>query len=1034
MADQPGARLWPVIVDHRAQSAPTELVGLIPKGSDVAAGYEELTFAGLARAVDACARWIEARIGRAKQPETIAYMASNDVRYLVFLLASHKTGYQPLLPSTRLSDEAYKHILTATKCQKFFYTPDKQRRVSEIQTVQPDTKLFEVPSLVEFLETDSSPYPFEKTFKEAEDEVAIIIHSSGTTGMPKPVPLTHGFLATLDIGAYISRPEGRRSALFNDLQPGQLVLSTTPLFHLMGLIAFCEALFHETPFVMCPDKPLSVDTIVDVIHATHPTAALFPPSILEEISHSPSARAALKTLEAVYFAGAPLAPEVGDALEADTKVITLIGSSEMGVISSFVPQGEKVWGYFEWNPAYGVEMQPQGDGLYELVIPRRGDSRRIHGIFHTFPHLNKYHTNDLFARHPERPNLWKYHGRKDDVLVLSNGEKLNPVTLEKTVEGHPRVKHALVVGQGRFETALLVEPNAAVADETEFVDAIWPTVERANETVPKYGRVSRNKIRLASPAKPFTVTPKGTTQRRAVNSDYKDEIDAIYAAAAAEEAASVPQLPATLDLEHLRDYVRRLLADLLARSDLKDDEDLYGAGLDSLQTIHLARTLQSAVATLRGSVSVNQQQIYAHPTVAQLAQYLVDLIHGQTSTTSISRPERIANMITKYTSQLPAYRPLPAHLPAKSTVILTGSTGSLGTYLLHRLLTNQSIAKVYCFNRSDSAASRQHESFTSKGLDAALLTDPNRVEFLTVSFGAPHFGLADTVYTTLQESVDLIVHNAWKVNFNHPLESFEDPHLRGVLEFLRFSSTSTYRAHLAFVSSVSTIGNWTPEMGAVVPETPVEDVAAVLEQGYGESKHVSERLCVAAARVSGVPTTVLRVGQIGGPTTVLGKWNVDEWVPNLVKTSVAMGKVPADLGGYKVDWVPVDTLATITVELTQTRRREQTHDLHAVYHLVNPHKTAWEELVPALQEKYPHVQTVAFETWLRELEAVRSPSEEEVRAKPALKLLDFYRGLSGSVLSAEIAVEMTRQGSETMARLGGVTAQLMRNWLDQWAF
>ena len=129
-----------------------------------------------------------------------------------------------------------------------------------------------------------------------------------------------------------------------------------------------------------------------------------------------------------------------------------------------------------------------------------------------------------------------------------------------------------------------------------------------------------------------------------------------------------------------------------------------------------------------------------------------------------------------------------------------------------------------------------------------------------------------------------------------------------------------------------------------------------------------------------------------------------------------------------------DTLATITTELTHTRREEQSQTPHRVYHLVNPTKTAWADLVPAIQAKYPHVQAVGFDAWLQELEGIPSPSEEEVRAKPALKLLDFYRGLSGSVLSAEIAVERTRQGSETMARLGGVTGELVGNWLEQWGF
>jgi hypothetical protein len=82
---------------------------------------------------------------------------------------------------------------------------------------------------------------------------------------------------------------------------------------------------------------------------------------------------------------------------------------------------------------------------------------------------------------------------------------------------------------------LLVEPKWAECgekiDEAEFVGAIWPLVQRANTLVPKYGRIAKNKIRLAVREKPFELTPKGTTKRYAVNKEYKEEIDAIYVAA-----------------------------------------------------------------------------------------------------------------------------------------------------------------------------------------------------------------------------------------------------------------------------------------------------------------------------------------------------------------------------------------------------------------------------------------------------------------------------------------------------------------------
>lgn len=725
--------------------------------------------------------------------------------------------------------------------------------------------------------------------------------------MPKPVPLTHGFVATLDSVGFLPTPAGRRIAAPNDPSSNNLVLVTTPFFHLMGLYGLTSAIFHNTPFVTLPDKPVSVDLVLGTIRATNPTITLLAPAILEDISQTQAGLDCLETLNAVIYAGAPLAADIGNRILPYTNVVTLLGSSEMGIISSLVPEGEGNWGYFEWNPVYGVEMQHRGEELYELVIPRRENSRAIHGIFHTFPDRTEYASKDLFVQHPSNPNLWKYHGRFDDVIVLSNGEKLNPVTLEKMVECHPKICRAVLIGQGRFQTSLLIEPHwnehGMTIDEAAFIDEIWPVVERGNETVPNYGRITKTMIKLSSPEKPFKTTPKGTTQRQAVNRDYKEEIDTIYASADQQLNQSLPEI---ISLDNITQYINEAVCSLLGRETIDNNEDLYSAGLDSLQTIQLATILRNAVSfqvPANDHPQITAQHIYAHSTVTQLAQFLLKTISGD-SLVSIPRHERIRSMVAKYTEDIPIRPRSPAQLPPTSTVILTGSTGSLGAYLLHTLLTNENVSKVYCFNRSD-AQSRQIQSFIEKGLDAAPLSDTSRVEFLKVSFGESHFGIDDTKYASLLSTVDLIIHNAWKVNFNHPLESFEDPHIKGVREFISFSLESKYNAHLSFVSSVATIGAWTSEMGAVVPERPLENDEVVLKQGYGESKHVSERMCMIASEKARVPTTIFRVGQIAGPTTKSGLWNPDEWLPTIVATSKALRKVPNNLGSMPIDWVPV---------------------------------------------------------------------------------------------------------------------------------
>lgn len=73
--------------------------------------------------------------------------------------------------------------MKATDCQKFIYGSERKHRVFDIKKLSPDLQIVEMPSLWEMIEGQAPPYPFEKTYEEEEDNVALIIHSSGTTGM-----------------------------------------------------------------------------------------------------------------------------------------------------------------------------------------------------------------------------------------------------------------------------------------------------------------------------------------------------------------------------------------------------------------------------------------------------------------------------------------------------------------------------------------------------------------------------------------------------------------------------------------------------------------------------------------------------------------------------------------------------------------------------------------------------------------------------------------------------------------------------------
>jgi thioester reductase-like protein len=75
---------------------------------------------------------------------------------------------------------------------------------------------------------------------------------------------------------------------------------------------------------------------------------------------------------------------------------------------------------------------------------------------------------------------------------------------------------------------------------------------------------------------------------------------------------------------------------------------------------------------------------------------------------------------------------------------------------------------------------------------------------------------------------------------------------------------------------------------------PIEDPHVPLGQGYAESKWVAERILYEAAKHSSLRPIVVRISQISGG--INGAWNVSDWVPAMIKSSIALGCLPKLIG------------------------------------------------------------------------------------------------------------------------------------------
>jgi thioester reductase-like protein len=371
-------------------------------------------------------------------------------------------------------------------------------------------------------------------------------------------------------------------------------------------------------------------------------------------------------------------------------------------------------------------------------------------------------------------------------------------------------------------------------------------------------------------------------------------------------------------------------------------------------------------------------------------------------------------------------------------VVLTGSTGHLGTYILDALLSNTRVKSVDCLNRSENAQARQEAQLKQRGLQLWNDHSAASVAFHTTNLAEPQLGLSDTVYRALGANTTHYIHCAWPVDFNKSLSTFE-PCIQGLLNLMDLAISATHQPLFMFLSSISAIGNWGAVPGArlQVPEQEIDDWK-VGRFGYGQSKLVAERLIAEATRVSGLTTAVCRIGQVCGPIEHgdKGCWPRQEWFPSLVASAKYLNAVPGSLGALNViDWLPADRVATVISELLFAEHDSGTIAYH---HLVNPVHSSWSTLLPhvKLGLQQPDIKVLGLVEWVDLLK----DSNWDPEKNPALKLLPFFHDLRDKMIlvpdarAVTLEVKATIKKSSVLKETETVQPAWVDLWFKQWKF
>ncbi|KAI9485924.1 MAG: hypothetical protein EXX96DRAFT_592819 [Benjaminiella poitrasii] len=958
--------------------------------------YKTLTYADVDRmAINLACKWSK----NAEGTNVVSFISEHNISYVIVMLALLKLRRTMLAISPRNSEAADVNLLQKTECKLLIANVKYEKLAKEAVAQVPGVKLIIIQPLdIETIAKEPLNADYKKIlnlqFSDHDIEKdALIIHSSGSTAFPKPIYLTNRYLFNMLKPFHLLTDDKKG---IPQLTQNDRMLSLAPLFHIFGFFALFSMATVGGSAVFVQKLPPSMDELNGALEATKSTIMCAPPLILEQIIpylKETNNFTNMQRLKYIVFGGAPLKHESGEWFQShNINVRDMYGTTEIGAImSSDLNPKSKNWGSIgvimkdEEGHPYGVfetndESEPDVKHFYV-----RADCPTLASHVSNRPD-GGYNTNDLFRENPNFPGYYIYLGRRDDTLIMENGEKTNPVPMESTIRQSPIVKQVAVFGQDRQCTAALVEIDLDYAirfGPEEIIAAVHEVVKEANVECPAHSVILPQMIKILPFNKSLPSTDKGTVMRRKAEVIYKDVIDKLYKDFLEGPSRNRDDINAdtsSWSQEQTVDFLIGCASEVLnvPKSSFKDhSQSVFDFGLNSLTAIQLRNKIAEYFD------DVPQNFLFQHPTFVSMQGALMSDKEENLAEQNEKRYKQTQDLTLAYIKRAKADFPVARNSYNEKqgkVVLLTGATGSLGSFMLRDLLKDPSVKKVYCCVRGKEGElfNRLVQAFESRSLDISLLRS-DRVEALPMRFNDPFLGFSEDKYNQLRNEVTIVQHCAWVLDFNMTIDYYDKECIEPFYNLLKFAYREINPMHVHFISSISA----SAAAGEQIVEEPLPlDSHVAMPMGYAHSKFVVEKLMNYLTAEKNFPCIVERLGQVCGDSEN-GVWNTSEQYPLMfVGGGSVMHKMPKlDI---IIDWITVDYAAASIVDIMLRTAYLPADENNSIYHIVNPRLVTWTDLLEAMRASNMRFDTVSPAEWVDTL--------SKDTTNPAARLLSFYEG------------------------------------------
>jgi acyl-CoA synthetase (AMP-forming)/AMP-acid ligase II len=406
-------------------------------------------------------------------PKTIGIMCRNHRCFVDALVAANRIGSDVLLLNTSFAGPALAEVVAREDADAVIYDEEFTDTVDRALADRPDAT-----RIIAWTDTPSAHgVTVEKLIdahegrepKRATEKARTVLLTSGTTGTPRGAKLTGGDAFALK--AILDRTPWRTE---------EAVVIVAPMFHAWG---FSQLIFAASmACTIVTRRKFDPEATLELIDRHRATGLAVVPVMFDRIMDLPDdirTRYSCKSLRFAAASGSRMRPDVVIAFmdQFGDVIVNNYNATEAGLIASATPEDLRAAPDTAGKPAPGTEIRILDKDFHEVPTGEVGQIYVRSGTL--FDGYTSGKTKDFregFMASGDMGYLDE-NGRlfvvgRDDEMIVSGGENVYPVEVEKTLAAHPEVTEASVMGVDdeqygqRLAAFVVLAPGASATPDT----------------------------------------------------------------------------------------------------------------------------------------------------------------------------------------------------------------------------------------------------------------------------------------------------------------------------------------------------------------------------------------------------------------------------------------------------------------------------------------------------------------------------------------------------------------------------------------